>query len=104
MNGGGGKIFLASSVFVSLLLTFCFAMFWFSVVHSCLKFDSEESRMFHFKLFNMLISAVVFFFFFDKIDLFCSSNMKNYLTRIKKEARKNVYRRGAGGGGGGQYC
>ena len=25
--------------------------------------------------------------------------MKNYLTRIKKEARKNVYRRGAGGGG-----
>ena len=26
--------------------------------------------------------------------------MKNYLTRIKKEARKNVYRRGAGGGGG----
>ena len=26
--------------------------------------------------------------------------MKNYLTRIKKEARKNVYRRGAGGKGG----
>lgn len=57
-----------------------------------------------FKLFDMLISAVVsFFFFFDKIDLCCSSNIKNYMITGKKEARENVYRRGALRGGG-QYC
>ena len=94
MNGGGGKIFLTSSVFVSLLLTFCFAMFWCSVVHSCLKFDSEESGMFQ-AICHVNVSSS--FFFFDKIDLCCSSNIKNYLTTIKKEARKNVYRRGPGG-------